>query len=187
MSSIIISGDTSGTATIQAPSVAGTPTLTLPTTSGTILTTGSTFAGTGPLFSANVTTGVSQTISHNTTTKVTALPEQYDTNNNYTSSTFTPTVAGYYQINAEVTLDTTNGRAYGIYFHLYKNGSAFISTYSGLTSNSNRNLAVSASGPIYCNGSTDYIELYIYQYDYTASGSVNLVAGTFAGSLVRAA
>lgn len=51
MSSIIISGDTSGTATIQAPSVAGTPTLTLPTTSGTILTTGSTTGANGSAIS----------------------------------------------------------------------------------------------------------------------------------------
>ena len=39
MSSLAISGDTSGTVTISAPAVAGTPTLTLPTTTGTILTT----------------------------------------------------------------------------------------------------------------------------------------------------
>jgi len=39
---IDISGTTSGTVTLQAPSVAGTTTLTLPTTSGTILTSAST-------------------------------------------------------------------------------------------------------------------------------------------------
>lgn len=42
MASIVIQGDTSGSATIAAPAVAGTPTLTLPTTSGTLLTTAST-------------------------------------------------------------------------------------------------------------------------------------------------
>ena len=40
MSSVVISGDTSGTITIAAPAVAGTTTLTLPTTSGTVLTNG---------------------------------------------------------------------------------------------------------------------------------------------------
>lgn len=41
MSSVVIAGDTSGTVTLQAPSIAGTTTLTLPATSGTVLTTGS--------------------------------------------------------------------------------------------------------------------------------------------------
>ena len=40
MSSIVVSGDTSGAITISAPAVAGTTTLTLPTTSGTVLTNG---------------------------------------------------------------------------------------------------------------------------------------------------
>jgi len=42
MSSIVVSGDTSGAITIAAPAVAGTNTLTLPAATGTILTTAST-------------------------------------------------------------------------------------------------------------------------------------------------
>lgn len=42
MSSVTISGDTSGSIILQAPSVAGSTTLTLPTTSGTVLTNAST-------------------------------------------------------------------------------------------------------------------------------------------------
>lgn len=45
MSSVVIAGDTSGTVTLQAPSVAGTTTLTLPSTSGTVVTTGSPQSG----------------------------------------------------------------------------------------------------------------------------------------------
>ena len=41
MSSLVISGDTSGAVTLQAPSVSGTTTLTLPSVSGTVITTGS--------------------------------------------------------------------------------------------------------------------------------------------------
>jgi len=37
MSSIVVSGDTSGTVTLQAPAVAGSTTLTLPATSGTVV------------------------------------------------------------------------------------------------------------------------------------------------------
>ena len=39
MSSVVISGDTSGAVTLQAPAVAGTTVLTLPATSGTVVTT----------------------------------------------------------------------------------------------------------------------------------------------------
>ena len=38
MSSVVISGNTSGTITLDAPAVAGTTTLTLPATSGTVVT-----------------------------------------------------------------------------------------------------------------------------------------------------
>ena len=42
MAAVVITGDTSGSVTLQAPAVAGTTTLTLPSTSGTVLTTAST-------------------------------------------------------------------------------------------------------------------------------------------------
>ncbi len=41
MSSVVISGNTSGTITLDAPAVAGTTVLTLPTTNGTVLTSAS--------------------------------------------------------------------------------------------------------------------------------------------------
>jgi hypothetical protein len=40
MSSVVISGDTSGTVTLQAPATAGSTVLTLPSTSGTVVVTG---------------------------------------------------------------------------------------------------------------------------------------------------
>jgi len=46
MSSLVISGDTSGSVTLQAPAVAGSTILTLPATSGTVLTTASGTAAT---------------------------------------------------------------------------------------------------------------------------------------------
>ena len=45
MSSIVVSGDTSGAITIAAPAVSGTNTLTLPASTGTLLTTGSPQSG----------------------------------------------------------------------------------------------------------------------------------------------
>lgn len=56
MASIVVSGDTSGTVTLQAPAVAGTTTLTLPATSGTLITTGGGAAGS---FTTLTSTGAS--------------------------------------------------------------------------------------------------------------------------------
>ena len=62
MSSIVVSGDTSGAITISAPAVAGTNTLSLPASTGTILTTtGGVTPGTlGNVLTSNGTTWVSQ-------------------------------------------------------------------------------------------------------------------------------
>jgi hypothetical protein len=45
MSSVVISGDTSGSITLAAPAVAGTNTVTIPATTGTMITTGSPQSG----------------------------------------------------------------------------------------------------------------------------------------------
>jgi hypothetical protein len=45
MSSVVISGDTSGAITLAVPAVAGTNTITLPASTGTIITTGSPQSG----------------------------------------------------------------------------------------------------------------------------------------------
>ena len=58
-------------------------------------------AGNGPAFSAYQST--QQTgISSATFTKVNFQTEEFDTNSNFASSTFTPTIAGYYQINSVI-------------------------------------------------------------------------------------
>jgi len=61
MSSVVISGDTSGAITLAAPAVAGTNTITLPASTGTVLTTGSPQSG-----------GVIQVVSTSLTTSFTA-------------------------------------------------------------------------------------------------------------------
>ena len=69
MSSVVISGDTSGAITLAAPSVSGTNTITLPASTGTVLTTGSPQSG-----------GVIQVVQ-----------STYSTAASTTSSTFTST------------------------------------------------------------------------------------------------
>jgi hypothetical protein len=58
MSSVVISGDTSGTVTLQAPAIAGSTTLTLPATSGTVVTTATTTGISGSAITTG-TVGVS--------------------------------------------------------------------------------------------------------------------------------
>jgi hypothetical protein len=167
MSSVIIAGNTSGTITLDAPNVAGTTTLTLPTTSGTVLTSATTqaglpanIAGNGPAFAVYST--VNQTTTTGTFTKIQLNTERFDTNNNFDPTTnyrFTPTVAGYYQISSGVTFSATTIN-YGVGAVIYKNGAAY--SWGTATATPQMYPTATTSSLIYLNGSTDYIELYVY-------------------------
>ena len=143
-----------------------------------------TLAGNGPAFSAYLS--ANQTISSSTFTKVQFNTEEFDTNSNYDNATnyrFTPTVAGYYQINGSIRYDasTTPTRAL---ISIYKNGSDF-KRGNDLGNNSTQSVI---STLIYFNGSTDYIECWVY---ITASTAVVGTAGSvftyFQAHLARAA
>jgi hypothetical protein len=181
MSSVVISGNTSGTITLDAPAVAGTTTLTLPTTNGTIITTGSTFAGTGPAFSAYA--NVATSLTNGAFTKISFQVEDYDTNNNFASSRFTPTVAGYYQISAASNI--VGGATVEVSIAVYKNGSIHKQGSDFITAGSQ--YAQSISTLVYCNGSTDYIEIYLYMATAgktTGTGDSNV---WFNGAMIRSA
>jgi hypothetical protein len=110
-------------------------------------------AGNGPAFSAY--SASSQTVTANTWTKVVCGTELFDTNSNFASSTFTPTVAGYYQVSAGIQFNgTTITRVFSA---IYKNGAAAQYFFD-------INLATvyraSGSCLLYMNGSTDYLEWY---------------------------
>jgi hypothetical protein len=66
MSSLVISGDTSGSVTLQAPAVSGSTVLTLPATSGTIITTasGTASSATTATTATNITGGVAGAIPY---------------------------------------------------------------------------------------------------------------------------
>ena len=170
MSSVVVNGDTSGAVTLSAPAVAGTVTVTLPAASGTMLTTASTavvtqamlstnVAGNGPAFSVYL--GSSQTITSATYTKVQLNTERFDTNNNFASSRFTPTIAGYYQVSGQTSFGGYSST--GLSFPaIYKNGSRFKDGGACPFDASDGQYA-NVSCLIYLNGSTDYIELYVFQ------------------------
>jgi len=180
MSSVVISGDTSGSITLSAPAISGTNTATLPAATGTVMVSGNM-----PAFSAYAAS--SQSVSSATPTKVTLGTEIFDTNNNFASSTFTPTVAGYYQIDGLVRGTGTTMTT--IYAAIYKNGSAYRRGVQIGTAFSGSQQA-SVTDVIYCNGTTDYLELYglvtaasgsTFEFNDATSTSV------FSGVLVRSA
>ena len=184
MSSIVLSGDTSGTVTVAAPAVAGTNTATLPAATGTVMVSGNM-----PAFSAYMTNGnASQSVTSATFTKVKIDTKEFDTANAFDTSTyrFTPLVAGYYQINGCLTVQATGGVT-GAIISIYKNNAEF-KRGNQLFYAATNNIDPIVSALIYLNGSTDYIEL--YGYVVGASGTAIGVGSTqtyFQASMVRAA
>lgn len=182
MSSAVLKGNASGTGiiTLETPNTNTDMTIALPARAGNLMMD-------GPAFSAyqnSVQTG----ISNFTPTKITFDTEVFDTNNNFSSSRFTPTVAGYYQINSAIEIPYNNTAAY-VATQIYKNG-ARIGQGSTASGNGGTYPASSASSMMYMNGTTDYVEIYIYGAPNSGS-TFNIVAGQgstyFNGSLVRGA
>ena len=142
--------------------------VTVPSVTGTAMVSGNM-----PTFSAYKSSP--QTLSSATYTKITFDTEEWDTNNNFASSRFTPTVAGYYQITGAVNNSTSPQNAPAI----YKNG--------GVIKNGTNSTACCAtvSALVYLNGSTDYVELYGYFATGADTGS-GINQTFFQGVLVRA-
>jgi hypothetical protein len=188
MSKISLSGPATGTATFTITTPAGTSTdrtLTLPDNSGTVITTASTFAGTGPAFSAY--SNAQQTITSGSFTQVTFQIEEFDTNSNFASNTFTPTVAGYYQItfNIKFQATTTVSRAIA---SIYKNGATTGRQWDS-DLDSSAPYFVSGSKLVYCNGTTDAITIYVYMEGTgtLTTGATDANTNYFSGVLVRSA
>lgn len=179
-----------GTTTIQPTTSASSVTLTVPSVNANVVTTGDTasvtqamlasnIATTGPAFSAYQSSG--QTLSSSSMTKILFQTEEFDTNNCFANSTFTPNIAGYYQVQGHFQPATTySAGAVGI----YKNGASY--KLGSWNANATGVAPPSTSCLVYCNGTTDYIEL----YGRLETGQL-LVAGAdwtwFQGYLVRAA
>lgn len=182
MSSVVISGDTSGAITVAVPAVAGTNTVTIAAQTGTL-------NAAGPAFSAYAS--ATQNLSSSTYTKIQLNTENFDTNNNFDSSTnyrFTPTVAGYYQFNAIVSVQSVPGSTYEFFTCIYKNGSNTIVGNNSITAAPSHWTSSVASNLLYLNGSTDYVELYVYQQTGSTVTTVNSNLWTaMSGFLTRGA
>lgn len=138
----------------------------------------------GPAFRAYVDTA--QTITSGTQQKVTFGTENFDTNSNFATSRFTPTVAGYYQFNSVVRFDGTSGTGECMIV-LYKNGAEYArgTNKSGTEQGANF-WSMEISEIANANGSTDFFEVYVQQ---TSGASRTTTAGSaishFSGCMLR--
>jgi len=114
---------------------------------------------TAPLVSANRIG--TQTISGLTWTKITFTTTEVDTNSNFASSRFTPTVAGYYQVNLVTQCQASSSLTRQLLAIWKNNAQGFRLNDTRISYGSNVG-TVSGSGLIYMNGTTDYIESYVY-------------------------
>jgi hypothetical protein len=178
---IVLAGASSGQTTIQATD-ATTQTITLPAQTGTVMVN-------GPAFSAYA--NATQSLTSNVVTKVAINTKLFDTNNNFDATTnyrFTPTVAGYYQVNGSVYF-TATANATQVLAILYKNGANWLwGNNSAMTDLATTQIV---STVMYLNGSTDYIELYAYSYQGTSvvinNASNAYISSNFSAALVRSA
>ena len=179
--SVILQSSGGGQITLQEPTTASNFTQTLPAATGTVMVSGNM-----PAFSAYKSASV-QNFSSVTMTKVTFDVEEFDTNNNFASSTFTPTVAGYYQLSFALDVGAaaaTLARATG---YLAKNGGAFkigAGYYGGYVGNE---FSVAGSALIYFNGTTDYAEVFIFAQGTSPAIYTGQSNTYFQAVLVRAA
>ena len=186
MSSVVISGDTSGSITLQAPAVAGSNTFTLPAATGTVMVSGNM-----PVFSGYYT-GSGQTINSGTDTLINITTKEFDTAGcfNNTGSTvtlnglsvpayaFMPNIAGYYQVTAQAQLNTG---ANTVAADIYRNGNYWKRGTLGVAQDPY------VSAIVYLDGSTNYLQFYVYSTGATTTQSTNQAQTFFQAVMVRSA
>lgn len=178
--SIVLQSTGGGSVTIQEPNTASNVTATFPAATGNVMVTGAM-----PAFSAYPSSSIG--FSSSTWSKVTFDTEEFDTNNNFASSRFTPTIAGYYQLNSIVGITGTSVTQF--ICAIYKNGAEYKRgvqlTYASGVSNS----ACAVSAVVYFNGSTDYVEIYSFAIGTSpiVNGGASTVNTSFNGAMIRSA
>jgi|688.fasta_scaffold00037_69 hypothetical protein len=114
-------------------------------------------------FSAAPNSSITQTITSGSQQKALFQVEDYDTNNNFANSRFTPTVAGYYQLNSTVRFDGSTGTGECMIV-IRKNGSEYKRGWNSSGTNfANDFWSMSVSTLAYANGAGDYFEVFVQQ------------------------
>ena len=146
----VVAGGGSSTVTSVVTSVVNS------TVTSTVNTTTTTY----PTFSAYPNTSIQQTILANgQQQKVLFQNEEWDNNNNFANSRFTPTVAGYYQLNATVRMDNMGSSEAMI--AIWKNGAEYHRGYNATGGSITSWFAMQVSALVYANGTGDYFEIYV--------------------------
>lgn len=186
MGNLVLAGATSGSITLEPTAVAGTNTITLPALTGTVLTSASPqssfptgIAGTGPAFSAY--TNSSQTATGGVATKVLFQVEEYDTNNNFASSRFTATIAGYYQFSTALECGAGAQNYAAVTF--WRNGSEY-ARGTNYPASASAGPVLIGSALIYLN-TTDFVEVYVAANNNISVSNIPFTK--FQGVLVRSA
>jgi hypothetical protein len=137
----------------------------------------------GPAFQAFSNTAFSAaTVTY---VKIQLNTETFDTDNCFDSTTnyrFTPTKAGYYQFNSRISIGgmAANAQAYGA---IYKNGTAVARVGSGARDTTFNYGVTAGSHLVYLNGSSDYVELYVYVQQAAGTVPINADAIGFETAL----
>jgi len=131
-----------------------------------------------PAFMSQIS--ANQSVSHDTQTKINFDTKIFDTDTNFdtTNKRFTPTTAGKYFLSCNVSLTGTNNRDYFFALQFFKNGSEVFGIQTGDELTTGTDFGMSSNCIVDFNGSSDYVEMYMYSYDYSASGSISLIKGT---------
>jgi hypothetical protein len=136
-------------------------------------------ASSGPAFRAFPATD--QSIPATTFTKVVFASETFDTDACFASNRFTPTKAGYYQLNVNLYMAALTAANDSMQF--WKNGSNY-QTFHNAYATGEPSFAMGAL--MYLDGSTDYAEIYFYK---GGTGAGTVVSGTtissFSGVWIR--
>ena len=189
-----LNGSTSGSVSLDAPAstTSGADiTFKLPVadgTSGQALVTDASgqlsFATAGQTYPAgygafHVYRTASQSCAQNAYTKIEFNVEGLDSQNWFDASTnytFTPQVAGWYQINTQVLMAwSATNTADEMFIQIYKNNAqAAIGNYNGFASGPTSGYKTrNWSGLIQFNGSSDYIDTRVYHYNTNSANNAN--------------
>lgn len=122
--------------------------------------------------------GTNQTVATNQWVKLTWSGERFDTYNNFAGDKFTPTVAGKYIVTASANCLSSNGYCA---MAIYKNGVMYAQNNNAMTG-SNYSVAGQSTVIVDMNGTTDYLETYVYSSVATVLGGVT--DSYFTGSLI---
>ena len=129
-----------------------------------------------PSFSAYQS--VAQSISNISPTKLQFQTEEYDLSAAFVNDRFTPQVSGEYQINAGVGFSDFRTDLFCI---IYKNG---VEIKRGQRGNL---ISCVVTNLVYLNGTTDYLEVFVYQNSGASQNTVASITQTyFSGVLVKA-